>query len=55
MSLILPPRPFYPFTNKGISRGAWKLQWRFLVRGTGAASSADLGDSSKYSNENFED
>ena len=38
-----------------MSRRAWRL-WRSLGVSLGeTASSADLGGSSKYSNENFED
>jgi len=37
------------------SRMAWKLLKSLSLRLNGAASSADLGGSSKYSNENFED
>jgi len=38
-----------------ISRGAWWLLESALVKGHETATSADLGDSSNYSNENFED
>jgi len=39
-----------------LSRRAWSFVKKVLpVRVTGTNSSADLGGSSKYSNENFED
>jgi hypothetical protein len=37
------------------SRRAWRLCRSIGVNQCGTASSADLGGSSKYSNENFED
>ena len=38
-----------------MSRRAWRLLEAFGVSLGGTTSSADLGGSSKYSNENFED
>jgi hypothetical protein len=42
----------YMLTSREVSRIAKK---GFHVNGPGAYASADLGDSSKYSNESFED